>query len=95
MARLELDQRDPEGEDAFLSVEPRENVPCLHILVEEHGLCLTHLTIPVIRGREQFSLGICLHNPSSFSFYDHTLCGFLLSSLAVFANHKQYITDQT
>jgi hypothetical protein len=95
MARLGLDQRDPEGEDAFLSVEPRENVPCLHILVEEHGLCLTHLTIPVIRGSELFSLGICLHNPSSFSFYDHTLCGFLLSSLAIFANHKQYIADQT
>src|ERR1700730_3854240 len=47
-----------------------EDVPCLQTLVEENWLRLTHLTIPVIRGRELFSIGLCLHNPSSFSFYD-------------------------
>ena len=47
-----------------------EDVPYLYILVEENWLCLTHLTKPVIRGSELFSLGLCLHNPSSFTFYD-------------------------
>lgn len=45
-----------------------EDVPCLNLLVEEHRLCLTHLTIPVIQGRELFSIGMCLHS-SFFSFF--------------------------
>ena len=80
MVWLELDQRDPEGKDTFLSVEPREDVPCLHILFEEHWLCLTHLTIQSYEAESCSLLGfVCIILLLS-------LCVFLLSSLAIFAN---------